>query len=47
MLHHLADLSVAEVAQALGIPTGTVKTRLVKARNLLAATLSDEEAHRA
>lgn len=47
VLHHLADLSVAEVAQALGIPTGTVKTRLVKARSLLAATLSDEEARHA
>lgn len=47
VLHHLADLSVAEVARALCIPTGTVKTRLVKGRNVLAAKLSDEEAHHA
>jgi RNA polymerase sigma-70 factor (ECF subfamily) len=44
VLHHIADLPVAEIATTLGIPDGTVKSRLVKARALLATLLSDEEA---
>lgn len=43
VLHHIADLPVAEVAASLGIPEGTTKTRLVKARSLLAELLSDHE----
>jgi RNA polymerase sigma-70 factor (ECF subfamily) len=45
-LHHIADLTVAEVAKTLGVPEGTVKTRLVRGRAQLAALLSDhEESH--
>lgn len=36
VLHYYADLPVAEVAAVLGRPTGTVKRRLLEARNLLA-----------
>jgi RNA polymerase sigma-70 factor (ECF subfamily) len=32
VLHHLHDLSVAEVAELLHVPTGTVKSRLSRAR---------------
>ena len=42
-LYYLGDLPVAEVAQTLSIPEGTVKTRLAKARAELADLLSDEE----
>jgi RNA polymerase sigma factor (sigma-70 family) len=34
-LFYLEELSLAEIAQALGIPTGTVKSRLFRARTLL------------
>ncbi|MGC1468466.1 MAG: RNA polymerase sigma factor [Sphingorhabdus sp.] len=34
-LHYYEDLSIAEVAVALAIPAGTVKTRLMHARNQL------------
>jgi RNA polymerase sigma factor (sigma-70 family) len=43
VLHHLADLSVAEVAATLGVPTGTVKARLARGRATLARLLSDDE----
>lgn len=43
VLHHLHDLSVDEVAQLLHIPTGTVKSRLSRARAALAPLLADEE----
>jgi RNA polymerase sigma-70 factor (ECF subfamily) len=43
VLHYLADLSVAEVAAELGIPDGTVKTRLARSRQLLVPLLSDPE----
>ena len=36
VLHYYADLPVAEVARVLNRPTGTVKRRLLEARNLLA-----------
>jgi RNA polymerase sigma-70 factor (ECF subfamily) len=42
-LHHIGDQPTAEIARQLGIPEGTVKTRLVKGRALLALLLSDEE----
>ncbi|BEL06764.1 SigE family RNA polymerase sigma factor [Actinoplanes sichuanensis] len=43
VLHHLADLSVAEVAATLGVPVGTVKARLTRGRAALAAFLSDDQ----
>ena len=42
-LHHLADLPVADIAQELGLPPGTVKSRLSRGREALAQALSDEE----
>lgn len=41
VLHHLADLSVHEVAETLGVPVGTVKARLSRGRAMLAALLDD------
>jgi RNA polymerase sigma-70 factor (ECF subfamily) len=43
VLHHLADLPVAEVAQTLRVPVGTVKSRLKRARRALAALLDADE----
>ncbi|MBL7255651.1 sigma-70 family RNA polymerase sigma factor [Paractinoplanes lichenicola] len=43
VLHHLADLSVAEVAETLGVPVGTVKARLARGRATLARYLTDDE----
>ena len=40
-LHHLADLPVAEVADTLGVPVGTVKARLSRGRAALAHLLAD------
>jgi len=34
-LHYFADLSVAEIAAELGLPAGTVKTRLMRGREAL------------
>jgi RNA polymerase sigma-70 factor, ECF subfamily len=50
VLHHLCDLPVADVAAETGAPVGTVKARLSRGRNALAALLSDdwaEEKHHA
>jgi RNA polymerase sigma-70 factor (ECF subfamily) len=48
-LHHLCELSVEEVAHALGVPVGTVKTRLARGRAALAPLLTEparaEERH--
>jgi RNA polymerase sigma-70 factor, ECF subfamily len=44
VLHHLADMSVHEVAESLGVPVGTVKARLSRGRAMLAVLLSDAEA---
>lgn len=41
-LYYLEDMSVAEVAVALSIPAGTVKTRLMHARRKLRATLEGD-----
>ncbi|MCC5995411.1 MAG: sigma-70 family RNA polymerase sigma factor [Oceanicaulis sp.] len=39
-LFHIEDLSVAEIAVALDVPAGTVKTRLMHARRTLRETLT-------
>lgn len=41
-LHYLADLPVADVAETLGVPVGTVKARLSRGRAALAAALGRE-----
>ncbi|NNM45479.1 sigma-70 family RNA polymerase sigma factor [Knoellia sp. DB2414S] len=40
-LHHLADLPVAEVAELLGVPEGTVKARLSRGRAALLPLLEE------
>ena len=46
-LFHLAGLPLAEVAEILAVPPGTVKSRLHRARQQLSATLTrDEETDR-
>ena len=42
-LHYIADLDVAAVAETLGIPVGTVKSRLSRGRQALAVALTDQE----
>ena len=42
-LHYVDDMSVADVADVLGVSAGTVKTSLMRARTTLAPTLA---AHR-
>ena len=42
VLHYLAELSVEEIAQALGIPAGTVKGRLSRARAALEQQLEPD-----
>lgn len=42
-LFYLEEMSVAEVAVALDVPAGTVKTRLMHARRKLRAALEGEE----
>ncbi|HEY5723684.1 MAG TPA: RNA polymerase sigma factor [Allosphingosinicella sp.] len=41
-LFHFEDMSVAEIAVALDVPAGTVKTRLMHARRKLRAALEGE-----
>jgi RNA polymerase sigma-70 factor (ECF subfamily) len=42
VLHHLADLPVRDVTAELGVPEGTVKTRLRRGRAALASFLADD-----
>jgi len=42
VLHHIADLSVDDVARELNVPVGTVKTRLSRGRAPLATLLADQ-----
>jgi RNA polymerase sigma-70 factor, ECF subfamily len=44
VLHHLAGLSVDQVAHEAGVPAGTVKARLARGRRALAPLLSDPPA---
>jgi RNA polymerase sigma-70 factor, ECF subfamily len=46
VLHYLADLGTAEIAHELGLSEGTVKSRLNRARNLLAELLDETEERR-
>jgi len=41
-LHYLADLPVVEIASILHVPEGTVKSRLMRGREALAAELGKE-----
>jgi RNA polymerase sigma-70 factor (ECF subfamily) len=45
VLHYLADLPVDEVAALVGVPVGTVKSRLARARAALAERLRTEVDH--
>ena len=42
VLHYLADRQVAQIAAELGVAEGTVKSRLMRGREALAALLSEE-----
>jgi RNA polymerase sigma-70 factor, ECF subfamily len=41
VLHYLLDRSVEEISRETGVPSGTVKARLVRARKALAVHLSE------
>jgi RNA polymerase sigma-70 factor (ECF subfamily) len=41
VLHHMADLPVADIAETLRLPEGTVKARLSRGRAALAVLLTD------
>jgi RNA polymerase sigma-70 factor (sigma-E family) len=43
VLHHLADLSVADIAADLGVPVGTVKSRLSRGRAQLSELMIETE----
>jgi RNA polymerase sigma-70 factor (ECF subfamily) len=43
VLHYVCDLSVAQVADTLGIAEGTVKSRLSRAREAMSATLRSDD----
>lgn len=42
VLHHLCDLPVADIAEEVGVPVGTIKARLSRGRAALAELLADE-----
>lgn len=42
VLHHIVGLPVEQVARQMGVPTGTVKTRLARGRKALSALLAIE-----
>jgi RNA polymerase sigma-70 factor (ECF subfamily) len=43
VLFYLADRTVGDISIELGVPVGTVKTRLARGRELLAPLLSEAE----
>jgi RNA polymerase sigma-70 factor (sigma-E family) len=42
-LHYLLDMPVSEIAASLGVPAGTVKARLSRARTTLAGLLGEHD----
>jgi RNA polymerase sigma-70 factor (ECF subfamily) len=42
ILHYYRGLTMGEIAEALGVPAGTVKSRLAEARNRIRATLEEQ-----
>jgi RNA polymerase sigma-70 factor (ECF subfamily) len=42
VLHYVADLPVSDIAEAMGVETGTVKAHLARAREAMARTLGGE-----
>ena len=44
VLHHLGDMRVDDVAEALDVPVGTVKVKLARSRAALATELGDKAA---
>jgi len=46
VLFYLEELTLAQLAEALGIPVGTVKSRLFRARGLLRQQLTNRGAQR-
>lgn len=45
LLHHVEDLSIVEIATTLGVPEGTVKSRLHAARSHLRTLLKEEDSY--
>jgi RNA polymerase sigma-70 factor (ECF subfamily) len=43
VLYYLTDRTVGDISRELGVPEGTVKTRLARGRELLAPLLSEPE----
>jgi DNA-directed RNA polymerase specialized sigma24 family protein len=43
VLHHYLGLSLADAADALGIPLGTMQSRLARATQLMRAALEADE----
>lgn len=44
VLRHVADLDYADIADTLGLPVGTVRSRLARGRSQLIALLGNQEA---
>lgn len=44
VLHYLLDMDLDEISRVLAVPSGTVKSRLSRARTALAPLLSEENA---
>ena len=42
VLHYIADLSIDDIAEEVGAPSGTIKARLSRGRKALASLLGDE-----